>query len=82
MELAHDKQGFERTTVLARLETWLIQMQKAYWSTNCHRIGYALRRNKKNINQSTSRDTSPDHEPHLSRHAFYSYGVLYQSHCC
>ncbi|KAL6559602.1 hypothetical protein OROGR_004719 [Orobanche gracilis] len=30
VEPAHDKQGFERTTVLARLETRLIQMQKTY----------------------------------------------------
>ncbi|XVE63715.1 hypothetical protein DITRI_Ditri07aG0041900 [Diplodiscus trichospermus] len=63
VEPAHDKQGFERTTVLARLEARLIQMQKAYWSTNCHRIGYAPRRNKKNIEQSLGRDTSPDHSP-------------------
>ena len=32
VEPAHDKQGFERTTVLSRLETRLIQMQKIYWS--------------------------------------------------
>lgn len=32
VEPAHDKQGFERTTVLARLEARLIQMQKTYWS--------------------------------------------------
>jgi len=31
VEPAHDKQGFERTTVLARLESRLIQMQKNYW---------------------------------------------------
>lgn len=31
VEPAHDKQGFERTTVLARLEGRLIQMQKNYW---------------------------------------------------
>ncbi|GFZ03921.1 histidine kinase-, DNA gyrase B-, and HSP90-like ATPase family protein [Actinidia rufa] len=46
VEPAHDKQGFERTTVLSRLEARLIQMQKTYWSTYCHRIGYAPRRNK------------------------------------
>jgi len=82
VEPAHDKQGFERTTVLARLETRLVQMQKNYWFfhifpcvwfvkmcsnqvelvayyivlpvapfrwTNCHKIGYAPRRNKKLI---------------------------------
>lgn len=56
VEPAHDKQGFERTTVLARLETRLIQMQKTYWSSNCHKIGYAPRRNKK-VNE---REISPD----------------------
>ncbi|KAK3183192.1 hypothetical protein Dsin_030478 [Dipteronia sinensis] len=63
VEPAHDKQGFERTTVLARLEARLIQMQKTYWSTYCHRIGYAPRRNKKVINAYTDRETSPDYNP-------------------
>ncbi|KAK1260022.1 hypothetical protein QJS04_geneDACA015406 [Acorus gramineus] len=31
IEPAHDKQGFERTTMLARLEARLINMQKQYW---------------------------------------------------
>jgi hypothetical protein len=31
VEPAHDKQDFERTTLLARLEARLIQMQKDYW---------------------------------------------------
>ncbi|KAL1089948.1 hypothetical protein V6Z11_D07G055500 [Gossypium hirsutum] len=66
VEPAHDKQGFERTTVLARLEARLAQMQKAYWSINCHRIGYAPRRNKKNINQSLAKDTSPGLDPKIS----------------
>ncbi|XVF11480.1 hypothetical protein REPUB_Repub08aG0031200 [Reevesia pubescens] len=66
VEPAHDKQGFERTTVLARLEARLVQMQKLYWSTNCHKIGYAPRRNKKNIDQSFGIDTSPDHDPQQS----------------
>ncbi|GAA0143975.1 hypothetical protein LIER_04535 [Lithospermum erythrorhizon] len=47
VEPAHDKQGFERTTVLSRLEGRLVSMQKTYWSTYCHKIGYAPRRNKK-----------------------------------
>ncbi|XP_071742509.1 protein MICRORCHIDIA 7-like [Rutidosis leptorrhynchoides] len=46
VEPAHDKQGFERTNVLQRLETKLIQTQKKYWSENCDKIGYAPRRNK------------------------------------
>ncbi|GMJ05889.1 hypothetical protein like AT5G50780 [Hibiscus trionum] len=66
IEPAHDKQGFERTTVLARLETRLKEMQKTYWTTNCHRIGYAPRRNKKSIEQSLDRDTSPDFDLHHS----------------
>ncbi|MBA0757185.1 hypothetical protein Gotri_020295 [Gossypium trilobum] len=66
VEPAHDKQGFERTTVLARLEARLVQMQKAYWSINCHRIGYAPRRNKKNINQFLAKDTSPGRDPKIS----------------
>lgn len=32
VEPAHDKQSFERTTVLSRLEARLIHMQKNYWS--------------------------------------------------
>lgn len=31
IEPAHDKQGFERTTVLAKLEGRLLTMQKTYW---------------------------------------------------
>ncbi|KAG9445827.1 hypothetical protein H6P81_011955 [Aristolochia fimbriata] len=47
VEPAHDKQGFERTTVLQRLEMRLVQMQKTYWGNNCEKIGYAPRRSKK-----------------------------------
>ncbi|GLJ44988.1 hypothetical protein SUGI_0947020 [Cryptomeria japonica] len=43
IEPAHDKQGFERTTVMARLESRLIGMQKKYWASNCHLVGYAPR---------------------------------------
>ncbi|KAI5077521.1 hypothetical protein GOP47_0007345 [Adiantum capillus-veneris] len=41
VEPAHDKQGFERTVVLGRLEARLLQMQKAYWKEFSHRVGYA-----------------------------------------
>ncbi|MCO5558815.1 hypothetical protein L7F22_012403 [Adiantum nelumboides] len=41
VEPAHDKQGFERTVVLGRLETRLLQMQKLYWKQFSHRVGYA-----------------------------------------
>lgn len=60
VEPAHDKQGFERTTVLARLETKLVTMQKTFWSTYCHKIGYAPRRNKSNL-QSTGPESSPEY---------------------
>ncbi|VFQ93280.1 unnamed protein product [Cuscuta campestris] len=66
IEPAHDKQGFERTIVLARLENRLQSMQKEYWVTNCHLIGYAKRRDKKSISpavrsKSSSRFISNDH---------------------
>ncbi|XP_065872876.1 protein MICRORCHIDIA 7 [Euphorbia lathyris] len=60
VEPAHDKQGFERTTVLARLESRLVQMQKTYWYTYCHKIGYAPRRNKKSVDESQDKGSSPD----------------------
>ncbi|KAF5732235.1 putative zinc finger protein [Tripterygium wilfordii] len=66
VEPAHDKQGFERTTVLARLESKLINMQKTYWSSNCHKIGYAPRLNKRFINESLEREESSDYLPHTS----------------
>ncbi|KAK6778794.1 hypothetical protein RDI58_025512 [Solanum bulbocastanum] len=62
VEPAHDKQGFERTIVLARLEARLQFIQKKYWSSNCHFIGYAKRRNVKNT------AVSPDQEQPNVRH--------------
>lgn len=47
VEPAHDKQGFERTTVFARLEARLIEIQKSYWSKNCQEIGYVGNSSKK-----------------------------------
>ncbi|KAK8472714.1 hypothetical protein PHAVU_002G284600 [Phaseolus vulgaris] len=67
VEPAHDKQGFERTLVLSRLESKLIQMQKKYWSTNCHKIGYASNRNKIQIRDSGDKDTSPEYVPEPSQ---------------
>ncbi|XP_020237067.1 protein MICRORCHIDIA 7 [Cajanus cajan] len=67
VEPAHDKQGFERTLVLSRLESKLIQMQKKYWSTNCHKIGYASNRSKILIRDSADKETSPDLVPELSQ---------------
>ncbi|KAG2319876.1 hypothetical protein Bca52824_013089 [Brassica carinata] len=45
---AHNKQGFERTALLARVENRLNSYQKTYWCKRCHEIGYAPRRMKKN----------------------------------
>ncbi|CAH8304178.1 unnamed protein product [Eruca vesicaria subsp. sativa] len=63
VEPAHDKQGFERTTVLSRLESRLVQMQKIYWSTNCHKIGYAPRKYKPGNGYGYNRDKSPEDDP-------------------
>ncbi|XP_038973522.1 protein MICRORCHIDIA 7-like isoform X2 [Phoenix dactylifera] len=69
VEPAHDKQDFERTTILSRLETRLVQMQKTYWSTNCHRIGYAPRRTKKQTD-CEDRESSPEAPSHsISQHS-------------
>ncbi|XP_073006899.1 protein MICRORCHIDIA 7-like isoform X2 [Typha latifolia] len=66
VEPAHDKQDFERTTILSRLEARLVQMQKTYWSTNSHRVGYAPgyvpSRNKKDI-ESEVRESSDEATP-------------------
>ncbi|KAL3655953.1 hypothetical protein CASFOL_000349 [Castilleja foliolosa] len=56
VEPAHDKQGFERTTALSRLENRLIHFQKIYWSSQCQLIGYAQRRNLK-------KPVSPEKQP-------------------
>ncbi|GMI99719.1 hypothetical protein like AT5G50780 [Hibiscus trionum] len=56
VEPAHDKQGFERTIVLSRLEAKLVGIQKDYWFKNCHEIGYAARRPAKS---SVTEDASP-----------------------
>ncbi|CAH8389946.1 unnamed protein product [Eruca vesicaria subsp. sativa] len=54
---AHNKQGFERTVVLAKLESRLLQLQKNYWSSRCQEIGYAPRRKQAN-HLSVSRETT------------------------
>ncbi|CAA7052699.1 unnamed protein product [Microthlaspi erraticum] len=60
VEPAHDKQGFERTTVLSRLEARLVQMQKNYWRTNSHKIGYASPQVKKSVKDSQDGESSPE----------------------
>ncbi|XP_029130855.1 protein MICRORCHIDIA 7-like [Cajanus cajan] len=42
-------------------------MQKKYWSTNCHKIGYASNRSKILIRDSADKETSPDLVPELSQ---------------
>ncbi|XP_043707245.1 protein MICRORCHIDIA 7 isoform X2 [Telopea speciosissima] len=75
VEPAHDKQGFERTTVLSRLETRLKEIQKDYWSNKCHEVGYAPRRNKRLLNESAARETSPDYLPQSSSRHTQSKGT-------
>ncbi|XP_042496789.1 protein MICRORCHIDIA 4-like [Macadamia integrifolia] len=75
VEPAHDKQGFERTTVLSRLETRLKEMQKDYWCNFCHQVGYAPRRNKRLLNESAARETSPDYLPQSSSRHTQSKGT-------
>ncbi|KAK9090062.1 hypothetical protein Sjap_023239 [Stephania japonica] len=58
VEPAHDKQGFERTIVLSRLEARLVQMQKTYWSKNCDKIGYVSWASKKLARQSATKGES------------------------
>ena len=67
VEPAHDKQGFERTLVLSRLEQRLIQMQKNYWGANCHQIGYCSNRSIKLNSSSAGKETSPDPVPESQR---------------
>ncbi|KAK8964714.1 hypothetical protein KSP40_PGU022672 [Platanthera guangdongensis] len=66
IEPAHDKQGFERTTVLNRLEARLLHIQKTYWSSYCHMIGYAPRRQRKSISNSDENEMSPEPSQLLS----------------
>lgn len=55
VEPAHDKQGFERTQVLARLEARLVRMQKTYWFNHSHKVGYYnhhIKKKKKGVKAS------------------------------
>ncbi|XP_054821860.1 LOW QUALITY PROTEIN: protein MICRORCHIDIA 7-like [Prosopis cineraria] len=67
VEPAHDKQGFERTIVLSRLETRLIQMQRSYWNSNRHKIGYASNHSNNPQAERANRETSPDYTPGSSQ---------------
>ncbi|KAL6634379.1 hypothetical protein ACP70R_027050 [Stipagrostis hirtigluma subsp. patula] len=63
VEPAHDKQDFERTNCLARLEARLNRMQKRYWTDNHHRIGYGINHANKN-SETGDQDSSADDAPH------------------
>ncbi|CAH2070465.1 unnamed protein product [Thlaspi arvense] len=64
VEPAHDKQGFERTTVLSRLQQRLVQMQKTYWRSKSHIIGYNPKQGKKSVAEdSEDRESSPEYDP-------------------
>ncbi|KAJ1270291.1 hypothetical protein BS78_06G042800 [Paspalum vaginatum] len=71
IEPAHDKQDFERTTLLARLEARLIQMQKDYWSGNAHRIGYVGPRPGRN-SETGEGENSPDNTANAQPSPYHS----------
>ncbi|XP_068655887.1 protein MICRORCHIDIA 7-like [Aristolochia californica] len=60
IEPAHDKQGFERTIVLQRLEMRLIQMQKTYWGKNREKVGYAPQQQKKLLPTYMTTESRPE----------------------
>lgn len=61
MEPAHDKQDFERTPILQRLETRLKQMTIEYWNLHCNLIGYqAPKQSSKNRSSTSQIPTSID----------------------
>uniref|UniRef100_A0ACD5ZKT5 Uncharacterized protein n=2 Tax=Avena sativa TaxID=4498 RepID=A0ACD5ZKT5_AVESA len=71
VEPAHDKQDFERTNSLSRLEARLTLMQKKYWSENCHRIGYG----GNDANRSSGkrdRGSSPGYSPSTAPSSYQS----------
>uniref|UniRef100_A0ACD5YTE3 Uncharacterized protein n=3 Tax=Avena sativa TaxID=4498 RepID=A0ACD5YTE3_AVESA len=71
VEPAHDKQDFERTNSLSRLEARLILMQKKYWSENCHRIGYGGNDAKRSSGK-RDRGSSPGYSPSTAPSSYQS----------
>ncbi|XP_010239739.1 protein MICRORCHIDIA 7 isoform X2 [Brachypodium distachyon] len=81
IEPAHDKQDFERTTLLSRLEARLVQMQKDYWSGNAHRIGYVGARSFRS--SETGGENSPEVSPGVQlspHHSSKDYAKPKQRH--
>lgn len=92
IEPAHDKQDFERTAVLLRLEAKLKQMTLDYWKANCNLVGYqgtnrsraeSQQRNSQSIQNPqplTSRSSQNNlpsvQSPHPLAHIVSGQGVL------
>ncbi|KAJ4790897.1 hypothetical protein LUZ62_042143 [Rhynchospora pubera] len=77
IEPAHDKQDFERTTILSRLESRLIQMQKSYWNANARQIGYVgnTPSRKKETESSGLHDDLPEGTPQQNGKSSYGRQV-------
>eukprot|EP00250_Pteridium_aquilinum_P010246 c19241_g1_i2 orf=507-2678(-) len=67
MEPAHDKQDFERTPILQRLETRLKQMTIEYWNLHCNLIGYQAPKQSSKNRSSTSQSPMATDPTGLSR---------------
>ncbi|KAJ3697246.1 hypothetical protein LUZ61_000951 [Rhynchospora tenuis] len=77
IEPAHDKQDFERTTILSRLEARLVQMQKSYWHANAQQIGYVgnTPSRKKESESSNLPDDLPEGTPQQNGKSSYGRQV-------
>lgn len=67
MEPAHDKQDFERTPILQRLETRLKQMTIEYWNLHCNLIGYQAPKQSNKSRSSTSQSAMTTETPGLNQ---------------
>jgi len=83
IEPAHDKQDFERTAVLLRLETRLKQMTIEYWNLHCALIGYQPSNAKpikpRNVPSNNSGPTSGHPVGPTSNHPAGPYEAVRQS---
>ncbi|XP_051193745.1 protein MICRORCHIDIA 7 isoform X1 [Lolium perenne] len=80
VEPAHDKQDFERTNSLSRLEARLVLMQKKYWSENCHRIGYGGNHANRSSGK-RDRECSPGDSPCTAPLSYQSLKKCGMSNC-
>ncbi|KAL6294206.1 hypothetical protein ACE6H2_002348 [Prunus campanulata] len=81
VEPAHDKQGFERTIVLSRLEARLVAMQKDFWSKNCQIVGYAPRRRSSDFSEREPLASNQEKSAGTKQncHGFSTGGVMKKS---